>query len=77
MHSASSRVTSSVLTSRLSAALTAALYYRVKDKRLLPPVATGYLQLTIYLSMVSWRKVEAIPRKVLCFSPMQYVCKML
>jgi len=36
---------------RLSAALTAALYYRIKDKRLLPPAATGYLQLTIYSSM--------------------------
>lgn len=26
------------------------LYYRVKDKRLLPPAVSGYLQLTIYPS---------------------------
>jgi len=41
---------------RLSAALTAALYYRIKDKRSLPPAATGYLQLTIYSSTFPGRR---------------------
>lgn len=41
---------------RLSTVLTAALYYRVKDKRLLPPAANGCLQLTIHSSTVSFGK---------------------
>lgn len=41
---------------RLSAVLTAAFYLRVKDKRLLPPATSGYLQLTMYSSTVSLRK---------------------
>lgn len=63
---------------RLSAALTAALYYRVKDKRLLPPVATSYLQLTIYWSMVSWRKEEtAFGGRFCVFLKCNMCCKML
>lgn len=57
-------------THRLSTPLTAALYYRVKDKRLLPPAATSYLQTNVGGDVASFNGDQPTMRRYFFLHPL-------